>query len=64
MYHRTTSNLLALSMRPQLAFSCWLQALERKLHDESQIQKTLQRANLEAAAAAQQQTALKQHAIQ
>lgn len=41
-----------------------VQELEVKLQDEAQLYKTLQRANLEAAAAAQQQTALKQHVIQ
>lgn len=41
-----------------------VQELEAKLQDEAQLYKTLQRANLEAAAAAQQQTALKQHVIQ
>ena len=54
----------ALLCKPHLAFSCWLQLLERKLQEESQLQKTVQRANLEGAAAAQQQTALKQHVIQ
>lgn len=40
------------------------QDLEAKLQDESSLLKSLQRANLEAAAAAQQQSALKQHVIQ
>ncbi|DBA76291.1 TPA: hypothetical protein ACH3X1_010005 [Trebouxia sp. C0004] len=41
-----------------------IQELETKLQDEAQLHKTLQRASVEAAAAAQQQTALKQHVIQ
>lgn len=40
-----------------------LQVLQCKLQDESQLQKVAQRASLEAAAAAQQQAALKQHVI-
>lgn len=41
-----------------------LQDLETKLQDESELLKALQKANLEAATAGQQQNALKQHVIQ
>ena len=41
-----------------------LQDLETKLQDETSLIQSLQRANLDAAAAAQQQNALKQHVIQ
>ena len=40
-----------------------IQVLELKLQDEAQLQKSLRRASLGAAAAAQQQTALKQHVM-
>ena len=64
LQHKNQKQFASSATKPHLASSCRLQLLELQLQDESQLQKTLQRANLEAAAAAQQQTALKQHVIQ